>query len=93
MSGGFSGTALSMHLGDITARYTVSAAGRLKSLDMAFGADAALTLPGADGTAETLAMTYDYTIHAAVNATGSAVRISFPDFSGFATLTDLEDAA
>ena len=67
-----------MEFSDITAVYTVGSDGRLQDMQMQYA-----TTMNMDG--ETVETAYDMTV--TVNATGSDVTITFPDFSGFEEVT------
>ena len=82
-----------MEFGDVTAVYTVGRDGRLDSVDMVYS----VTMDGASLGDPTASLTYAYNISMTINATGSGVRITFPDFSDFEEVTvpevDTEPAA
>lgn len=88
-------TGMNLHLGKITAVYTVDAAGALKKIHMTFDASMSLTVPDENGKAVPISASYDYDITMTVNAAGDAVKISFPDFSGYQEidLTSIEGIA
>lgn len=77
---------LDMELGDITAVYTVSSSGKLKTVDMVFSADMKLELPMEDGTSANMSIHYDYDMAMKINAIGKDVKINYPDFSKFQEL-------
>ena len=72
-----------MEFGDVTAVYTVGRDGRLDSVDMVYS----VTMDGASLGDPTASLTYAYNISMTINATGSGVRITFPDFSDFEEVT------
>ena len=74
---------MNMDLGDITASYTVGSNGKLKSVDMVFAADMKMELPLEDGTTASMSIHYDYDMTMKINAMGSDVKITYPDFSKF----------
>ena len=82
-----------MEFGDVTAVYTVGRDGRLDSVDMVYS----VTMDGTSLGDPTASLTYAYNISMSINATGSGVRITFPDFSDFEEVTvpevDTEPAA
>jgi len=84
---GESGKVTSMTFSDITATYTVSSAGTLKANNMAFSADANIDiLDEENGEVTPVSAAYDYDITTTIRATGSAVRITYPDFSDYVEL-------
>lgn len=74
---------LALDIGEITASYTVGSDGKLKSVAMTFSAAMKLDMPGDDGQSITTNVAYDYDMTMKVNATGSDVKITYPDFSKF----------
>lgn len=74
---------MSMDIGEITASYTVGSNGRLKSIAMVFSDSLKMDLPMEDGQTLSMDVTYDYDMTMKVNATGSSVKITYPDFSKF----------
>lgn len=74
---------MSMDIGEITASYTVGSNGKLKSVAMVFSASMKLEIPGEDGKTVSTDVAYDYDMNMKVNAMGSDVKITYPDFSGF----------
>lgn len=72
-----------IHFGKITAVYTVDSRGILKKINMFFDASTKMKLPMESGTILTTDVTYSYDMTMTVNATGKAVKITFPDFSGY----------
>ena len=74
---------LDMHFGKMTATYTVDSKGNMKKVDMTFTASMKMDMPLEDGQAISMSVDYDYDMLITVNATGKAVRITFPDFSGY----------
>lgn len=74
---------LSMDIGKITASYTVGSNGRLKSVAMTFSAAMKMDIPTEDGQTLTTNVAYDYDMTMKVNATGSDVKITYPDLSKF----------
>lgn len=74
---------VTLDMGDITAHYTVSG-GSLKGCDMTFRASAQMIVPAAGDTpAQRVSIALNYTADMTVKATGSAVTITYPDFSGY----------
>lgn len=73
------GDAVDMTMGDITADFTVDGKGQLKSIHMALSAAAKMDL----GEAGAIDVAYDYDMTMTVKALGSAVKITFPDFSKY----------
>ena len=76
-------TGMNMHLGKMTATYTVDSKGNLKKINMVFTASVKMDLPMEDGQTLSMAVDYDYDMTMTVNATGKSVKITFPDFSGY----------
>lgn len=74
---------LSMDIGAITASYTVGSNGKLKSIAMVFSASMKMSVPMEDGQTLSMDVTYDYDMTMKVNAMGSSVKITYPDFSKF----------
>lgn len=74
---------ITLDIGEITVSYTVGSDGKLKSIAMTFSAAMKLDMPGDDGQSITTNVTYDYDMTMKVNATGSDVKITYPDFSKF----------
>ena len=74
---------LDMHFGKMTATYTVDSKGNMKKVDMAFTASMKMDMPLEDGQSISTSVDYDYDMLMTVNATGKAVKITFPDFSGY----------
>lgn len=74
---------LALDIGEITASYTVGSDGKLKSVAMTFSAAMKMDMPGDDGQSITMNVAYDYDMTMKVNATGSDVKITYPDFSKF----------
>lgn len=74
---------MDLHLGKITATYTVGASGVLQKIHMTFGASLKLNLPEGNSPAVPVSAAYEYDMTMTVNATGSAVNITFPDFSDY----------
>lgn len=73
----------SVKIGEISAQYTVGKDGQLKSVAMDFSASMQMEIPMEDGTVTSAAVDYTYDMTIEINATGSNVKITFPDFSGF----------
>ena len=73
---------LDMHFGKMTATYTVDSKGNMKKVAMNFTASMKIDMPLEDGQAISMSADYDYDMLMTVNATGKAVKITFPDFSG-----------
>ena len=74
---------LDMRFGKMTATYTVDSKGNMKKVDMVFSASMKMDMPMEDGQAVSMSAEYDYDMTMTVNATGNAVKITFPDFSGY----------
>ena len=74
---------LDMRFGKMTATYTVDSKGNMKKVDMVFSASMKMDMPMEDGQAVSMSAEYDYDMTMNVNATGNAVKITFPDFSGY----------
>lgn len=73
----------SMDIGEITAVYTVDANGQMKAVSMAFSVSMEMNVPLDDGTVSAVSAKMAYDMDMTVNATGSDVKITFPDFSDF----------
>lgn len=73
----------SMEIGEITAVYTVDANGQMKAVSMAFSVSMEMNVPMDDGTVSAVSAKMAYDTDMTVNATGSDVKITFPDFSDF----------
>lgn len=73
----------SMEIGEITAVYTVDANGQMKAVSMAFSVSMEMNVPMDDGTVSAVSAKMAYDMDMTVNATGSDVKITFPDFSDF----------
>ena len=80
---GSESTGLDMRFGKMTATYTVDSKGNMKKVDMAFSASMKMDMPLEDGLTVSMSAEYDYDMTMTVNATGKAVKITFPDFSGY----------
>ena len=76
-------TGMNMRLGKMTATYTVDSKGNLKKINMVFTASMKMDLPMEDGQTLSMAVDYDYDMTMTVNATGKAVKVTFPDFSDY----------
>ena len=81
--------AMDLDIGSIKVTYTVDKANNLKACSMRFSASAVL----APGTTDEMKMAYDYDISMQINATGSAVKITWPDFSKFVEVDPNAQAA
>ena len=78
------GITTSSQASDVTGIYTVSSQGVLKELRAAYSTAIHLSIPATpDSPARTMDMTCAYDTTITVKATGSAVKITFPDFSDF----------
>lgn len=76
-----------LEIDDITAAYTVDPTGALKAMNMVFSADVEMAIPDEEsGAVIPLAAHYDYDITVNILATGDDVKITFPDFSGYAEI-------
>ena len=73
------GDSADVNMGDITATFTVDSKGQLKSMNMVFSAAMKMDL----GEAGAIEAAYDYDMTMTVKALGSAVKITFPDFSKY----------
>ena len=74
---------LDMRFGKMTATYTVDSKGNMKKVAMTFTASMKMDMPLEDGLAVSMSAEYDYDMTMTVNATGKAVKITFPDFSDY----------
>lgn len=74
---------LDMRFGKMTATYTVDSMGNMKKIDMVFSASMKMDMPMEGGQTVSMSAEYDYDMTMTVNATGKAVKITFPDFSGY----------
>ena len=74
---------MDMRLGKMTATYTVDSKGNMKKVAMTFTASMKMDMPLEDGLAVSMSAEYDYDMTMTVNATGKAVKITFPDFSDY----------
>ena len=74
---------MNMRFGKMTAAYTVDSKGNLKKINMVFTASVKMDLPMEDGQTLSMAVDYDYDMTMTVNATGKAVKVTFPDFSDY----------
>lgn len=74
---------VALDIGKITADYTVGSNGKLKSVAMVFSASMKMDIPTEDGQTVTTNVAYDYNMTMKVNAMGSSVKITYPDFSKF----------
>mgnify|MGYP000897128067 CR=1 FL=1 len=78
------GITTSSQASDVTGIYTVSSQGVLKELRAAYSTAIHLSIPATpDSPARTMDMTCAYDTTITVKATGSAVKITYPDLSGF----------
>ena len=84
---------LDMHFGKMTATYTVDSKGNMKKVAMNFTASMKIDMPLEDGQAISMSADYDYDMLMTVNATGKAVKITFPDFSDFQEIDQGQMAA
>ena len=73
--------AMSMTFSPITADYTVDSRGNLKSIAMVFSATMTMEIPAEDGTTLSMDLKYDYDMLMKINATGSQVKITYPNLS------------
>lgn len=74
----------STQFSDMTIQYTVGSQGALKGLHTAYSAAVNVSAPAtADSPAQAMTMNCAYDTTVTVKATGSAVKITFPDFSDF----------
>lgn len=74
-------------IGDMKITYVVDRNGALKRMNMAFSAGMEMPFPMEDGTVTAMKLQYDYVIEMDIKATGSSVRITYPDFSKFTEIT------
>lgn len=84
---------MSLDIGAITASYTVGSNGKLKSITMVFSASMKMDVPAEDGQAVSMDVVYDYDMTLKVNAVGSDVKITYPDFSKFQEIDPSQLAA
>lgn len=75
------------NISDMTITYVVDRNGVLKNMNMAFSAGMEMPFPMEDGTVMSMKLQYDYIVEMAIKATGSSVRIKYPDFSKFTEIT------
>lgn len=80
---GQEGAGMSMDIGEISASYTVGSNGKLKSIAMVFSAAMKMVIPTEDGQTVSMDVSYDYDMNMKINAMGSGVKITYPDFSSF----------
>ena len=69
---------ISMDLGDITMTTAVSSAGLPTAINMQYSATISMSADGVSGS-----MKCDYDTAMKINALGSSVKITFPDFTGY----------
>lgn len=79
--------AAGMNIGDMEITYAVDRNDTLKRMSMVFSAGLAMPLPNEDGTLSSVNLQYDYEIDMTINATGSRVKITYPDFSDFVEIS------
>ena len=72
---------------DMTITYVVDHNGVLKNMNMVFSAGMEMPMPMEDGTVMSMKLQYDYIVEMTIKATGSSVRIKYPDFSKFTEIT------
>ena len=72
---------------DMTITYVVDPNGVLKNMNMVFSAGMEMPMPMEDGTVMSMKLQYDYIVEMTIKATGSSVRIQYPDFSNFTEIT------
>ena len=72
---------------DMTITYVVDRNGVLKNMNMVFSAGMEMPMPMEDGTVMSMKLQYDYIVEMTIKATGSSVRIKYPDFSKFTEIT------
>lgn len=75
--------AAGIDIGDTEITYVLNRNGTLKRMSMVFSASLAMPFPNEDGTISSVNLQYDYKIDTKINATGSCVKITYPDFSDF----------
>ena len=75
---------------DMTITYVVDRNGVLKNMNMVFSAGMEMPMPMEDGTVMSMKLQYDYIVEMTIKATGSSVRIKYPDFSKFTEITYAE---
>ena len=80
---GEAGTEASMDISEIKAVYTVDRSGNLKKMTMVFSASMTMDMPLEDGSVVSMDLIYDYDLTMTIKATGSRVKITWPDFSDF----------
>lgn len=83
---------MALDIGEITASYTVGSDGKLKSVAMVFSTSMKMDMPGEDGQTISMDVAYDYDMTMKVNAMGSDVKITYPDFSGYEEIVGGADA-
>ena len=74
-------------ISDMTITYVVDRNGVLKNMNMVFSAGLEMPMPMEDGTVMSMKLQYDYIVEMTIKATGSSVRIKYPDFSKFTEIT------
>ena len=72
-----------LSIDSMTLTYVLDRTGTLKTMHMAFDADMSMIFREEDGTFTSIDVRYDYSIDLDVKATGKAVKITYPDFSGY----------
>ena len=78
------GITTSSQASDVTGIYTVSSQGILKEMRAAYSTAIHFSIPATpDSPAQTMDMTCTYDTTITVKATGSAVKVTYPDLSGF----------
>jgi len=80
----------SFEMSDITVSYTVSRNGELKKCAMEMAVSGSEDIPMEDGTVVPVSVSYDYDMDLTIRATGSKVKITYPDFSDFIEITEDE---
>lgn len=72
-----------LSIDSMTLTYVLDRTGTLKIMRMAFDADMTMVFRNEDGTFASIDVRYDYSIDLDVKATGKAVKITYPDLSGY----------
>lgn len=72
-----------LSIDSMTLTYVLDRTGTLKIMRMAFDADMTMVFRNEDGTFASIDVRYDYSIDLDAKATGKAVKITYPDLSGY----------
>lgn len=84
--------AADLQYGAIEAIYTIDRSGNLKKIEMDFSASMEDDLPMEDGVSLPTKIAYGYNMVMTINATGSKVKISWPDFSDFMEISNVVES-